>query len=356
MTLPIMDERLASVLVSPSVPIPEALARLQAAGTGLLLLVDDDRRLFGVLTDGDIRRHILNGQALEGPCGAIASRAPTVVRTGATTAEMLELMDRAREYVINELPVIGADGRVEGLFLRSDFVTSEVSQVSALIMAGGLGTRLRPLTDSTPKPMLPVGDRPLLQRTLERLSRAGIRDVRVTTRYLAQQITDHFGDGQAFGVDITYLPEERPLGTGGALRKLDNQQPLFVINGDILTNVDFQAMLAFHREHKAAATVGVRKFELQVPYGVIDCVGARVTALREKPVQHFLVNAGIYLLEPSVRAFIPGAERFDMTDLIARLLEERQPVASFPIVEYWLDVGQPRDYAQAQHDASEARI
>jgi dTDP-glucose pyrophosphorylase/CBS domain-containing protein len=350
MTSTLMSERLAAVLVTPELPIPEAMVRLQAAGTGLLILVTDQQRLFGVLTDGDIRRHILNGGQLEGACGAIASRDPLVVQPDATPAEALTLMDRGREFVVNELPVVGPDGRVEALYLRSDFVTVEPSKVSALIMAGGLGSRLRPLTDTTPKPMLPVGNRPLLEHTLARLRNAGIHDVRVTTHYLAEKITEHFGDGGAFGMQITYLQEERPLGTGGALRHLRSQEPVFVINGDILTNVDFQAMLAFHRKHGAVATIGVRKYDVQVPYGVIDCVGTRVRALREKPVQHFMVNAGIYLIEPSVRAFIPDAERFDMTDLITRLLDAGQPVVSFPIVEYWLDVGQPGDYAQAQQD------
>jgi len=253
---------------------------------------------------------------------------------------------------VHHLPLVTADGQVQGLLLRSDLTATLAPALWAVIMAGGIGSRLRPLTDSVPKPMLPVGDRPLLERTVERLRRAGIQEVRVTTHYLGDRITNHFGDGRAFGVHIEYLPEERPLGTAGALAKLrDIQSPLLVINGDILTGVDFQAMLAYHQEYRAAATVGVRQVELQVPYGVVECTGPQIRRLSEKPVEKLLVNAGIYLLEPSVLAFIPDNERFDMTDLIQRLLEEGRTVVSFPIVEYWIDIGQPADYERAQLDA-----
>jgi NDP-sugar pyrophosphorylase family protein len=269
-----------------------------------------------------------------------------------TPVQALQLMDSAREYVINQLPVVTADGTIAGFWLRSDFVKA-APVLSAVIMAGGFGTRLLPLTEGTPKPMLPVGNRPLLERTIERLRAAGIADVRVTTHYLGDLIASHFGDGQAFGVRMSYVPEDRPLGTAGALRQLaPATETLLVMNGDILTNVDFAAMYAYHREQRADATIGVRAYELQVPYGVVECRDSTVTALQEKPVQSFLVNAGIYLLEPSALAHIPDQERFDMTDLIQRLLDLGRPVASFPIVEYWLDIGRPADYEQAQRDAA----
>jgi dTDP-glucose pyrophosphorylase len=346
-----MLERVASVGVVPGLPISEALARLQQAGTGILLVLTEERRLYGVLTDGDIRRHILAGGSLDQPCERITNRTPVVAGPEVTPADALELMNRGREFVLNHLPLVTSDGTVAGLWLRSDLPVWDASMPSAVIMAGGMGTRLRPLTDSVPKPMLPVGDRPLLERTLERLRNAGVRDVRVTTHYLGDRISSHFGNGQDFGLQITYLTEERPLGTAGALSQLRNaKQPLLVINGDILTGVDFQALLAFHREHRADATVGVRKFELQVPYGVLDCTGIEVISVREKPIQQFLVNAGIYLLQPSVLEYVPDGERFDMTDLVQRLLDAHRPVVSFPIVEYWIDVGQHADYEQAQAD------
>lgn len=345
----LMAERLDMVLASPDLPVTEALERLQRAGTGVLLLVGEDRKLFGVLTDGDVRRQILKQGSLDGPCGQIATQSPVLARSSMTPLEVLQLMDTGREFLVNQLPVIDDDGTVVGLWLRSDF-TPKV-QPAAVIMAGGYGTRLRPHTETTPKPMLPMGGRPLLERTVERLRAAGIQSVRMTTHYLGDRITSHFGDGSAFGVDISYLCEESPLGTAGGLASLrQSQQPLLVINGDVLTKVDFQAMLAFHREQCAELTVGVRTYELQVPYGVLDCAGERVTAFREKPVHQCLVNAGIYLIEPSALGLIPEGKRFDMSDLVQGLLREKRAVVSFPIIEYWIDVGRVGDYERAQAD------
>lgn len=345
----LMAERLALVIASPELPVTEALERLQEAGTGVLLLATDDGKLFGVLTDGDVRRQILQQRPLDAPCGGIATRNPVLAQDGVTPAEALCLMDTGREFLVNQLPVVDADGVIAGLWLRSDF-TARV-EPAAVIMAGGFGTRLRPHTDSVPKPMLPMGGRPLLERTVERLRAAGIHNVRMTTHYLGDSIASHFGDGSAFGVEISYLREESPLGTAGGLASLRHSaQPLLVINGDILTKVDFQAMLAFHREQRSELTVGVRTYELQVPYGVLDCVGERVTAFREKPVQRCLVNAGIYLVEPSALGLIPEGQRFDMSDLVQRLLGEGRTVVSFPIIEYWIDVGRIGDYERAQAD------
>jgi NDP-sugar pyrophosphorylase family protein len=224
-------------------------------------------------------------------------------------------------------------------------------------MAGGFGTRLLPLTEDLPKPMLPLGDQPLLELTIRKLQQANIRYVNITTYYLPEKISDYFGDGKEFGVEINYVNEDEPLGTAGALGLLAiPDEPLLVINGDIITQVDFRSMLSFHRTHQADLTVGVRQYEVQVPYGVMECEGVHVKQVREKPTYHYLVNAGIYLLEPTVYRYINRGERFDMPDLIRHLIEEGRTVVSFPIVEYWLDVGQHKDYEQAQLDMEEGRI
>ena len=224
-------------------------------------------------------------------------------------------------------------------------------------MAGGLGTRLMPLTEDLPKPMLPVGGRPLMEHIIEQLQQAGIRRVHVSTHYKPEKIIEHFGDGQAFGVDLNYVNEDLPLGTGGALGLISPpSETQLVINGDILTQIDFGAMLAFHQDNAASLTMAVRRYELQVPYGVIECDGARVTSLKEKPQVGVLVNAGVYLLEPSVYEFIPRGRSFNMTDLIWWLLDAGRTVISFPIREYWLDVGQHGDYAQAQDDMKNGKV
>ena len=252
---------------------------------------------------------------------------------------------------VRQIPLLDADDRVADLVTLEDLLPGEVVPLQAVIMAGGFGQRLRPLTENMPKPMLPVGDKPVMELIIGQLREFGIRKVNVTTHFEPEKIRDYFGDGQAFGVDLNYVPEESPLGTAGALSLMEEKhEPLLVINGDILTQVDFRSMLSFHREQRAVVTVGVRQYDLQVPYGVVESDGVAVTGLREKPVLNFFVNAGIYLLEPSVHQFIPNGERFDMTDLIKILLKEGHLVASFPIVEYWLDIGQHADYAKAQQD------
>ena len=345
------EQRVEATLVTPGMPLREAIGVLDVAGTGLLLLSSGGGILEAVLTDGDIRRHILAGGGLDVPCRELANREPLTIPPGATPAAALALLDHGRPYPVHHLPVVDPTGRVVDVLLRSDLVRSEDPAVTAVIMAGGYGTRLRPLTDATPKPMLPLGDRPLLERTVDHLRSAGIRRLQLTTHYLGDQIQGHFGDGSRFGVDIGYLQEEQPLGTAGALRLMPRgSEPVLVLNGDIVTNMDYRAMLGFHRYHQASLTVGVRRFDMQVPYGVVACEGPRVTAVHEKPVQHYLVNAGIYLIEPAALDHIPAEGRFDMTDLIAALLAADRRVVSFPVVEYWLDIARLPDYEAAQSD------
>jgi dTDP-glucose pyrophosphorylase len=354
MTEDLYRQRLASTLIDPHATITDAVQRLDLAGTGALVLAGPEGRLRGLLTDGDVRRALLRGVSFEQPCVSIATPDPVMVREGTSLAEALEVMNR---HDVNQLPVLDARDILTGLFLRRDLTTQDGALISAVIMAGGFGTRLRPLTDELPKPMLPVGDRPLLERTIDRLRDAGIRRVNVTTHHLADRITEYFGDGRAHGVEIRYVSEERPLGTCGGLKLVqDGKDPLLVINGDILTGVNFGELVAFHRRHRADATVCVRKYDVQVPYGVVECDGTWLRSVREKPSVSFFVNAGIYLLEPTVQRYIPEGQRFDMTDLIGRLVADGRSVANFPIVEYWLDVGQSADYAQAQRDVETARI
>lgn len=357
MTTAEASSRLATAVIGPTASIAEAVRRLEIAGTGALLVCDPDGALRGLLTDGDVRRAILNSVPFTRPCGGIAALDPVVAPSDVTSEAALRLMNTAREFVLNHLPLVTAEGIATGLLLRSDLAPQDRLSLSAVIMAGGFGTRLLPLTERTPKPMLPVGDRPLLDRTIGQMRRAGIHRVVVSTHYQADQITSHLGDGTAHGVKISYLSEDRPLGTAGALRLLEDvSEPLLVINGDILTGIRYDELVAFHREQGAEVTVGVRQCALEIPYGVLERTGARVRAIREKPRMDFLINAGVYLLEPSAQRDIPPTGRCDMTDLIQRLLDEGRTVACYPIVEYWLDIGQPADYLQAQADVQVARI
>jgi dTDP-glucose pyrophosphorylase/CBS domain-containing protein len=343
-----VQQRLESVIVSPATPIADAIAILDKAGTGAVVLCTPDRILRGVLTDGDIRRAILQGKLMNAPCDTIATRVPMVAPRFITSSEALDLMN---QHDINHLPLVDAENRVVEFLLRKDLVPDVRLDLSAVIMAGGYGKRLLPLTENVPKPMLPVGDRPLLELIIRQLRRSGIRDVNLTTHYLPESIVNHFGDGAGFGVRLNYLQEDHPMGTAGGLKKMKRPSgPFLVVNGDILTGVPFQEMLTYHRKHGAMLTVGVRRYDMQVPFGVVECEGVRITKLQEKPSLSFFVNAGTYLLEPSAWDYIPQGRTFDMTDLIQTMLDAGQTVASFPIMEYWLDVGRHEDYQKAQED------
>jgi dTDP-glucose pyrophosphorylase/CBS domain-containing protein len=349
--------RLEMAVISSGLSISEAITILDKAGFGALIIAEDERKIVGILTDGDIRRAIIQNISFTSQCIVIANTSPVVADHNIAREEALHIMDHARSFKLNHLPLVDKAGRVVNLLLRGDLISEEPCAMSAVIMAGGLGTRLRPLTEDLPKPMLPVGGKPLMERVIGQLRQAGIRRINVTTLYKPEKITEHFGDGKGFGVELCYLNEDRPLGTAGALGLMTTPtDPVLVINGDIITQVDFKGMLSYHREHSADMTVGVRRYGVQVPYGVVECEGPRIVSLSEKPQISFLVNAGIYLLEPSVYRFIPNGEHFNMTDLIHRLLDAECRVVSFPIIEYWLDIGQHADYEQAQNDVREGKI
>jgi len=238
-----------------------------------------------------------------------------------------------------------------------DLLPDQVIPLRALVMAGGLGSRLLPKTENLPKPMLPVGDRPLIEDIFVQLRQAGIKRVNVATHYKSDKISGYFGDGHNFGIELNYVTEDSPLGTAGAIGLLQPEgDNLLIINGDILTRVDFRAMFSFHQEQNAELTVGVRKYDLKVPYGVVECDGILVTKVIEKPVINFFVNAGVYLLSTSVHDYIPPGNRCDMTDLIQILIRDKKEVVSFPIWEYWLDIGQISDYERAQSDIRRGRV
>jgi dTDP-glucose pyrophosphorylase/CBS domain-containing protein len=350
-----METDVTKYFVIEGTSIHEAVARLDANRSGIVLVVNDDQHLLGTVTDGDVRRAILADVSLDEPVRELLARKagtsyakPITAPVGTDRSALLKIL---REHSILHLPLVDLEQRVVALVKLDEFVTEEPLSLQAVIMAGGLGSRLRPLTEKLPKPMLPVGDRPLLEIIVRQLRDAGIKHVNVSLHHNSEKIAQHFGDGRDFGVDITYATEDRPLGTAGALGLIQPpRETTLVINGDILTQVDFRAMLTYHREHDAELTVAVHRRDLQVPYGVVECDGDMVKGLTEKPFLKFFINAGIYLLEPAIYRYIPNGEPYDMTDLIARLLEEGRPVAAFPVREYWIDIGQHADYEQAQQD------
>lgn len=353
-----MNSNLDSFCITLERTVEQAAALMDRNGLRIVLVVDPGRRLVGTVTDGDLRRAMLAHLDPNQPVKVLLERKrgspfaqPITAPAGADRSEYLRLL---QAHQLLHLPVVDDQRRVVGLVTLKEFVPDSPPSLRAVIMAGGRGSRLHPLTEHTPKPMLPIGDRPLLEILIEQLRESGIKRVNITTHHNGQKIADHFGDGRQFDVELNYVTEDRPLGTAGGLGLMGvPDETVLVINGDILTRVDFQAMLAFHGAQGADLTVGVRQYDMRVPFGVIECEGVTVRRLTEKPQLNFFVNAGIYLLEPSVYRFLPSGQPCDMTDLVQRLLDQGRPVVSFPIREYWLDIGQPADYEQAQEQAKD---
>ena len=352
------DSVLAHCSLRPGDTLRDALVSLERSAAGIVLILDDDGKLQAVATDGDLRRAVLAsiplGTTLEawapGHTGVGTDGGPVTAPVDADPAELLHLMN---EKGVEQVPLLDPEGRPVRLVHAREFLTEleRDHSVTALVMAGGLGTRLKSLTEKLPKPMLPVGDRPLMEHIIDQIRGAGIETVSISTHYMPQAIVEHFGDGDRFGVKIDYVEEGHPLGTAGAIGLLNElQSPLLVMNGDILTRVDLRAFSAYHRENDALMTVAVRKYDVQVPYGVVETNGSMLDRIVEKPVHSFFVNAGIYLMEPAVQGHIERGQRLDMTDLIERLLDAGERIAVFPVLEYWLDIGQPEDYERAKSD------
>jgi dTDP-glucose pyrophosphorylase len=336
-------------LIPASAKIVEAIRAIDTTPYRIALVVDAEGRLVGTVTDGDVRRGILRGFGPEHVVNTVMNGKPHVARPRSNRESLLRTL---REILIRQLPVLDDAGRVIGLeTIESLEHAAALRSVSAVIMAGGLGTRLRPLTDEVPKPMLTVGDRPLLQTIVENLIAQEIRRIYIAVNYKASVVTEHFGDGSQFGAEIRYLHESEKLGTAGALGLITDEldSPLLVMNGDLLTTLDLRSLLDYHGEHAAAATMCVREYDFQVPFGVVQLNRHKVASIDEKPVQRLFVNAGIYLLNPDLlRRFVPG-EPIDMPSFLERMMADGLEVAAFPIREFWLDIGRIDDLRQANH-------
>ena len=349
-----MNSELDQYLIDPGKSLRDVMSGLNLT-RGFVVVVDSGQRLLGTVTDGDIRRSILADVDLDQPVDVLLRQpwrhaTPLTAPVGTAESKLLQMMTEAK---VRHIPLVDASGRVCGVASLEDLVRDYELPLTAVVMAGGLGTRLRPLTEDLPKPMLPVGGRPLMEHIIGGLRAAGIRKVNITTHYKGELIEDHFGDGSDFGVDIEYVDEEEPLGTAGALSLLEaSDEPFLIINGDIVTKVDLRAMLDYHTEHRADMTVALRHHEYTVPFGVVDIDGVELTGIREKPTQRLLINAGIYLVGPEAAKRVPDRSRYDMTDLIHDAIGDGLKVVGFPVQEYWMDVGQMADYEKAQAEAA----
>lgn len=337
------------ILLSPVATLRQAIEIIDKGTMKIALVADDNRKLLGTLTDGDVRRAILKGMGLDDSIEGIYYRTPTTCGINDSKERILQL---AVAHKLYQIPIIDAAGIIIGIAEVDELLQPKHHSNKVVLMAGGLGTRLSPLTDTTPKPMLHVGNKPILETIIENFAKYGYTDIILSVSYKSHIIEEYFGDGSAFGVKIEYVHESKRMGTAGALALMRDRlsEPFFVMNGDLLTNVNFGHMHDYHLSHHAVATMAVREYDFQVPYGVVNVHDGRITSIEEKPTHKFFVSAGIYMLSPQILQLIPDDEFFDMPTLFEKLIAEKSNAISFPIREYWLDIGRMSDYEKANDE------
>ncbi len=335
--------------LSQHATLREALEIIDRGGMKIALVVDGRGRLLGTLADGDIRRAFLRGTQLTDGIADIYHRNPTTCGINDSREHLLTLAAASRLY---QIPILDAEGVVTGIAEVGELLQPARRNNKVVLMAGGLGTRLKPLTDSVPKPMLKVGTKPILETIIENFAKYGYTEIVLSVNYKANVIREYFEDGSQCGVNISYITEESRMGTAGALSMMRGEMtaPFFVMNADVLTNVNFEHMADFHVSHDAAATMAVREYDFQVPYGVVNLDNGRIRSIEEKPVHKCFVSAGIYMLSPMVLEFVPDGVFFDMPSLFEKVIAAGENVHSFPIREYWLDIGKHSDFERANND------
>lgn len=339
--------------VVPEVATVKAVVEsLTRSGLRLSLVVSPDGALLGIISDGDIRRGLLAGEGLDSPATAVMNRSFASAPRETSVSELKRVV---RSHEVSHIPLVDQDGKLAGLFIDHPDERDPGRDNTVVIMAGGEGLRLRPLTEKTPKPMLPVGGKPMVQHTIESLRSEGFANFVLAINYLGDQIESYFRDGSDFGVDISYVRESQPLGTGGALSLLEGNflSPIVVVNGDVMLSAKISEMLNFHSQSGGELTVGVKLLETQIPYGVVEVDGSRILGIKEKPVYRDFVNAGVYVLNPGLIGKVPHDEKFDMTDLLAQVIETSNATA-FPLHESWIDLGRHEDLLRAREEHDEA--
>lgn len=337
-------------LLAVDATLQQAIVSLDASALQIVMVVDPHDVLVGTLTDGDIRRGLLRGLDMQSPVDSIIHREPLVVPPHLERELVLQLMQANK---VRQLPVVDGQRRVVGLHVWDELLVPEQRPNLMVIMAGGKGMRLRPYTEQCPKPMLPVGGKPMLEHIIERARSEGFQHFMLAVHYLGHMVEDYFGNGSRWQVKIDYLREENPLGTAGALALLSvrPEMPIIVTNGDVLTDIHYGELLDFHNHHGAAATMAVRLHEWQHPFGVVRTSGVDIVGFEEKPIIKSHINAGVYALDPVVLDHMQRGEHCDMPTLFARLQERGLRTVVYPMHEPWLDVGRIDDYADANRKA-----
>jgi len=339
------------LVVAPNASILDVLKLLEEKGTQFALVLDKDKLVLGTITDGDIRRGLMKKLSLESDCQTIMNTNFHFIKESSRNEVESK---KFRELKIKFIPVLDDNGRLITIESFEDLAVAQKRESEVLVLAGGLGSRLGDLTKSCPKPLLKVGNAPILESIILSLKSSGFYRVNISVNYLSQMIEDYFGDGSKWGIKIEYIKESKRLGTAGPLSLLNKRElkePVVVLNGDLVTDVDFGVLLDFHKDQENLATMCVRRHEERVPYGVVEFENLSLRKIVEKPVNYYHVNAGIYVFSPPVINFVPSETYFDMNNLFETLIDEKHSkIGVFPIHEYWVDVGQPGDLSKARRE------
>lgn len=340
------------IMVRPDTSVVKAIEIIDRGDLQIALVVNEKAQLLGTVTDGDIRRAILSQLSLEQAVRNIMNPKPFYIRWDQSRDIAVSLM---RNNKIRQIPVVDEDMCLVGLEIADELLQPPPRHNRVVLMAGGLGQRLHPLTESCPKPLLRVGGKPLLETIMESFIEQGFRYFYISVNYRADMIVEYFGDGSRWGGEIKYIHENQRLGTVGALSLLPEtpREPLILMNGDILTKISYGQLLDFHKKNQSAATLCVKEHQSYLPYGVATIEQQRLKKLEEKPAQRYFINAGLYVLQPEVMHYIPPKTCFDMPDLFRVLLTQGKEIAAFPIREYWIDIGRFDDYERANHEFTE---
>ena len=330
--------------------IREALAKLDEFALKInltLFVLDKNEKMIGTVTDGDIRRGLLSGNTIN---DSITKVMFTNFRYLEKDKNNVEKIAEFRKKEIAQLPVLDKEGKISDIFSFREKIT--LLPVDVVLMAGGVGERLKPLTDNLPKPLLPVGDKPIIEHNIDRLIRFGVDQIKISVRYLGEKIESYFGNGASKNIKISYLKEDKPMGTIGSLCLADHfeHDTIIVMNSDLLTNIDFEGLYLQFKNDDAVMSVATIPYKINVPYAILEVENSSITSLKEKPTYTYYANAGIYIMRKEVLSYIPNDVRYDAPELLELLIEKGKKVTSYPILEYWLDIGKHEDYKKAQED------
>ena len=336
------------IQISINTKIKKALKKISKSEFQMLLVVDKKNKLLGTITDGDIRRGFLKGLNINSSIESIVFKKPIVAKKNDIKESLFKI---ALSKKIYKIPIINSEGKVIGIHDLNQFTKYKEKSNKVVIMAGGEGIRLRPLTKNVPKPMLKVGNKPILHSIIENFKISGYRNFVICVNYKSKIIKNYFGDGKKFDVKIQYIHEKKKMGTAGALSLIKEKlkEPFFVINGDLLTNLDFKKMLDFHYEHKSKATMCIKEYTIESPYGEVVLDKENIKSIYEKPKHKFFVNAGVYVLDPECLDLIPK-KFYDMPSLFKKIISKKNKTISFPLGEYWIDIGKSNDYDKANSE------